>query len=262
MHLKIRLRTALVSGATLVASVAMAASADTLATLGGAVGWAGPMRWGLPVSIDLLALVSGLTWLAPRLPKTARHLGQGMTLLTVAGSMILNATGHLVSAGDIVVGPPLIIAVSAVPPLAAALAVHLAARVAQRDSATIDTASDLRRIATDTGSVSDRKPSVPVAVGIGAGPVRSTQDGTGDDTETPADTVRTESADTAVPPIVPNAGGRMSETELDAVIILLAGETDPPRSYRAMEERFRELGYVASAARLRVAWNRLAVSSS
>ena len=72
--------------------------------------------------------------------------------------------------------------------------------------------------------------------------------GTADDTET--DTDRTH--------VMPNAGGRLSDAELDAVVVLLIRETDPPRSYRAMEDRFRELGYSASAARLRAAWGRVA----
>jgi hypothetical protein len=47
--------------------------------------------------------------------------------VSVAGSVALNAIGHLVSAGHMSVGPGLVITVSAVPPIAAALAVHLTA---------------------------------------------------------------------------------------------------------------------------------------
>jgi hypothetical protein len=80
----------------------------------------------------------------------------------------------------------------------------------------------------------------------------------------PADTA-TEAADTfdtapdtARPLVMPETGGKLSDAELDAVVVLLIRETDPPRSYRQMEDRFRELGYSASAARLRAAWGRVA----
>jgi hypothetical protein len=284
-----------VTGAGIVATVAMAASADTLATLGGAVGWGEVMKWSLPVSVDVLALVSGLVWLTAGLPESARKLGCWLTLVTVGGSMVLNAIGHLVSTNHIVVGPPLVIAVSAVPPLAAALAVHLAAMTAQGN----------RRPATDTVTVSaqplaDTAPApadtsrVPVRVGSGtvtdtdgatdtddrrtdtAALGTDTDTGYGDtlsvpfpnlaDTETDApevhDTATDAETDTARSHVLPNTGGRLSDAELDAVVVLLARETDPPRSYRQMEDRFRELGYTASAARLRAAWQRVVVPTA
>ncbi|MFF4821335.1 DUF2637 domain-containing protein [Kitasatospora sp. NPDC001309] len=72
------------------------------------------------------------------------------------------------------------------------------------------------------------------------------------DTAEPATDTQT---DTAVS--VPAPGARLSEVELDAVVHMIRTETEPPRSFRAMEERFRELGYVAGAARLRAAWDRV-----
>jgi hypothetical protein len=284
----------------------MAASADTLATLGGAVGWGEIMKWSLPVSVDVLALVSGLVWLTAGLPESARKLGCWLTLVTVVGSMVLNATGHLVSTDHIVVGPPLVIAVSAVPPLAAALAVHLAAMTAQgskgpkNDTVTVSTpaATDTAPAATDTARVPVRvgadtatdaddasdtartgtgtvalgadtatagSDALPVSVPAPSGALIDTGaraydewmvDGTYADTNgNPADT----GTDTARSHVMPNAGGRLSDAELDAVVFLLARETDPPRSYREMEARFRELGYTASAARLRAAWGRVTV---
>lgn len=286
---KINTRGVLVTGAAIVATVAMAASADTLATLGGAVGWGREMKWSLPVSVDVLALVSGLVWLTAGLPEAARRLGCWLTLVTVGGSMVLNAIGHLVSTDHIVVGPPLVIAVSAVPPLAAALAVHLAAMTAQGGrEAKNDTATVPPHAAADTAPLAADTARVPVRVGADAYT----------DTDEPTDTARIESdtaalgadavtapADTfpvpfptpeeyvidtaeaygtdtdteaARPHAMPTAGGRLSDTELDAVVVLLIRETDPPRSYREMESRFRELGYSASAARLRAAWGRVA----
>ncbi len=119
-------RNLIIGGAALVAAVAMAASADTLAALGRAVGWGYVLSWALPVSVDVLALVAGLAWIAAG---TGRSLGRVLTLLTVAVSVLLNALGHLVSTGHLTASPYLVIGVSAVPPLAAALAVHLGATV-------------------------------------------------------------------------------------------------------------------------------------
>ncbi|MET7575570.1 DUF2637 domain-containing protein [Streptomyces sp. NPDC005492] len=291
----INTRIVLVSGAAVVASVAMAASADTLATLGGAVGWGHVMKWSLPVSVDVLALVSGLVWLTAGLPEAARKLGRWLTLVTVVGSMVLNATGHLVSTHHIVVGPPLVIAVSAVPPLAAAMAVHLAAMTAQgAKGPRTDTVTVSTQPLADTAPVPADAPRVPVRVGSGTGTdtdrATDTDDyrndtaalgadtatGHGDalpvpfpnlaDTETDApeayDTATDPETDTARTHVLPNTGGRLSEAELDAVVVLLARETDPPRSYRQMEDRFRELGYTASAARLRAAWQRVVVPTA
>ncbi|GGU55618.1 hypothetical protein GCM10010211_20480 [Streptomyces albospinus] len=119
-------RNLIIGGAALVAAVAMAASADTLAALGRAVGWGYVLSWALPVSVDVLALVAGLAWIAAG---TGRSLGRVLTLLTVAVSVLLNALGHLVSTNHLTASPYLVIGVSAVPPLAAALAVHLGATV-------------------------------------------------------------------------------------------------------------------------------------
>jgi hypothetical protein len=119
---------ALVVGAGVVGTVAMAASASTLAALGHAVGWTqwdGRMAWALPVAVDALALVSGVAWLARSIGARARTLAQKVTLAAVVGSVGLNALGHVVESGDVDVTPLLRIGVSTVPPLVAAVAVHL-----------------------------------------------------------------------------------------------------------------------------------------
>lgn len=128
-----RIRTGLIAGAGLVAAVAMAASAATLADLGKAVGWHRYLAWSLPVSVDALALVAGVAWLAAGVTAKARTLGRTLTLLSVVTSVTLNALGHLVGTRHLGVGPEMVIAVSAVPPLAAALAVHLTAAITGTD---------------------------------------------------------------------------------------------------------------------------------
>jgi hypothetical protein len=333
---KITTRAVLVTGAAVVAAVAMAASADTLAAIGGEVGWGERLRWSLPVSVDVLALVAGLVWLAGGVPDAARQLGRWLTLVTVVGSVVLNALGHLVSTGHVTVGPELVIAVSAVPPLAAALAVHLAATVAQRReqvAAMRAEGKSVRQISRtlglgvgtvhrdiadavpngtpranpvvgSDGKVYAQSPSVPIEppsdedLFAGEDWVQPAEPVSADTTDATTDTARTETGtetdtgvpfrpetDTAVgtvdtggvsdyaedtttpaPPThfveagdtagVPVPGGRLSDAELDAVVAVLVGETDPPRSFRQMEARFRELGYSASAARLRASWER------
>ncbi|WP_399553949.1 hypothetical protein OG582_40990 (plasmid) [Streptomyces anulatus] len=74
-----------------------------------------------------------------------------------------------------------------------------------------------------------------------------------DDTaDTTADTV-VDTADT----VSPQPGIPLSDIEMDAVMHMIVTETDPPRSYREMEARYRELGYVGGAARLRESWSRV-----
>ncbi|KDN80435.1 DUF2637 domain-containing protein [Kitasatospora cheerisanensis] len=77
-------------------------------------------------------------------------------------------------------------------------------------------------------------------------------------TDAETDTV-IEATDTAVS--VPGPGSRLTDVELDVVVHMIRTETEPPRSYREMEARFRELGYQGSAARLRAAWDRVATEA-
>ncbi len=122
----------LVVGAGLVALVAMAASSYTLAGLGRAIGWDqwhGLLAWSLPVSADLLAAVAGVAWLAADVSDDARKLARIITIAAVTVSVVLNAVGHLVESGDLRVEPWLRIAVSTVPPIVAAVALHLVVTV-------------------------------------------------------------------------------------------------------------------------------------
>ncbi|WP_055526601.1 hypothetical protein [Streptomyces graminilatus] len=64
-------------------------------------------------------------------------------------------------------------------------------------------------------------------------------------------------ADTGADTDVPEPGGALSDVEMDAVVHMIVTETNPPRSYREMEARYRELGYVGGAGRLRESWRRV-----
>jgi hypothetical protein len=114
-----------IGGAVVVAVTAFAASADTLAGLGTAVGWHGKLSWSLPVAVDVLALVALVAWFTPGVT----GLGKRVTVGGVVASIVLNAVGHLVGAGHLTPGPVLVVAVSAVPVISMALAAHLAVEV-------------------------------------------------------------------------------------------------------------------------------------
>ncbi|MFI1532789.1 hypothetical protein [Streptomyces griseus] len=73
--------------------------------------------------------------------------------------------------------------------------------------------------------------------------------------ETTAD--QADTADTPADTVTPQPGVPLSDVEMDAVVYMIVTETDPPRSYREMEARYRELSYVGGAARLRESWHRV-----
>ncbi|MFF3420957.1 DUF2637 domain-containing protein [Streptomyces sp. NPDC002698] len=133
-------RHVVITGAVIVAVTAFTASADTLASLGQAVGWKGRLSWSLPVAVDVLALVALVAWFTPGV----RKLGQWMTAGSVVTSVILNALGHLVETGHLTVGSKMVIAVSAVPVISMALAAHLAVEVTrpEEDAPAVTTADD------------------------------------------------------------------------------------------------------------------------
>ncbi|MFH8387721.1 DUF2637 domain-containing protein [Kitasatospora sp. NPDC018058] len=61
---------------------------------------------------------------------------------------------------------------------------------------------------------------------------------------------------------VPVPGVALTDVELDAVVVMLRTETDPPRSFRQCAARFRELGYVGGTDRLRAAWERVSAETA
>ncbi|MDX2973483.1 MULTISPECIES: DUF2637 domain-containing protein [Actinomycetes] len=144
MKRQISRRHVVITGAVTVAVTAFAASADTLASLGQAVGWKGQLSWSLPVAVDVLALVALVAWFTPGV----RQLGQWMTAGSVVTSVILNAVGHLVSTGHLTVGPKLVIGVSAVPVISMALAAHLAVEVTKPEEDGTVTSEDDRPVVT------------------------------------------------------------------------------------------------------------------
>lgn len=220
----------IIYGAASVSAVAMTASAATLASLARAVGWSALLQWALPVSVDLLALVAGTVWLSASFPPAVRLLGAKLTVASAGSSVAMNAVAHLVMSGQMAVTAPLVIAVSSVPPLAAVASVHLFAAV--RQTAAPAAVSAAPEAAPWRPSWSVRSPWPPPAP---AAPVRR--------------------------PALPSAGKWLSDVELDAVVLALMAETEPPRSYEEMAARFGQLRYVASPMRLHEAWARVTAAT-
>lgn len=217
----------IVYGSAAVSVVAMTASAASLASLARIAEWASPLEWALPVSVDLLALVAGKAWLDASLPPGVRQLGQRLTVVTVLVSVVLNALSHLLSSGQMAVTPHLVIAISSVPPLAATASVHMFSEVRKPHSAP---AAPPVPAAPPTVTV-ERQPPLPAPAPVAP----------------------------SIPsaPALPKRGSWLSDEELDAVVVVLRAETDPPRSYEELAARFDELKYVTSPVRLHESWARV-----
>lgn len=247
--------------AVVVGVVAMATSARTLAALGEAVGWTqtvGPlsMGWALPIAVDALALVGGLAWLTTPKDSGARQAGVWTTVGAVAASIVLNGAGHLVELDRYTPGTKTVLVISAVPPVVAALVLHLVHLVAsaRTDTATVSAIADIDTAVPERAETDTAAPQFDTAGDTGDTPAVPECAASVDETG-PGEYAVT-MGDTNDTGIVPEPGGRLSDAELDAVVVVLTNETAPPRSYNELEARFRELGYVASAARLRAAWKR------
>lgn len=219
MKRQISRRHVVITGAVTVAVTAFAASADTLASLGQAVGWKGQLSWSLPVAVDVLALVALVAWFTPGV----RQLGQWMTAGSVVTSVILNAVGHLVSTGHLTVGPKLVIGVSAVPVISMALAAHLAVEVTKPEEDGTVTSEDDRPVVTtdrdqDAADVTTEvtAPAVPVVTADDHRPVILPAF-EGDHLVT---------ADMTTAPEAVTADDRQEVTEVTAPVTTLAAKSD------------------------------------
>lgn len=221
----------IIYGSAAVSVVAMTASAASLASLARVTEWVSPLEWALPVSVDLLALVAGKAWLDASLPPEVRQLGQRLTVVTVLVSVVLNALSHLLSSGQMAVTPHLVIAISSVPPLAATASVHMFSEVRKPHPAPAASPVPAAPAAVAVERQAPLPAPVPVAPFVPPAP--------------------------ALRPALPKQGSWLSDEELDAVVVVLMTETDPPRSYEEMADRFGELRYVTSSMRLHESWARV-----
>jgi hypothetical protein len=111
--------------------VALSAAISSFAALLGTAtlaGWSSHTAWLLPTTVDVTAMTSTRVWLAASTPTAAaRRFARSTAFFSIAVSVGGNLTYHLTEAHVIRPGVALVIAAGAVPPLALAVVVHLAA---------------------------------------------------------------------------------------------------------------------------------------
>ncbi|MFG2144263.1 DUF2637 domain-containing protein [Streptomyces sp. NPDC048696] len=117
----------LFAGMGAVGIAAAASSYAALQDLAVRTGWWAWLSWLLPLTIDAYAMTAVRVWLGnstrnPVARAWAKANAIGAIILSVAG----NAVDHTVAAGVVPVGWPLIVSVSAVPPVVLGLLVHMA----------------------------------------------------------------------------------------------------------------------------------------
>ncbi|MEV4917845.1 DUF2637 domain-containing protein [Streptomyces tirandamycinicus] len=117
----------LYAGMGTVGAAAAASSYAALQDLAVRTGWWMQLSWLLPLTIDAYAMTAVRVWLGKSTRNDharawAKANAIGAIVLSVAG----NAVDHAIAARVIPVGWPLIVAVSAVPPIVLGLLVHMA----------------------------------------------------------------------------------------------------------------------------------------
>lgn len=121
-------RAFVLSGIAVVILAAGVLSFSALRRLGIAAGWSPALAALLPVSIDVYALISTVSWLVLAEGKADRRRSGINASAAVALSILGNGLEHLSAFHVLTVGWPVVIAVSAIPPVVMALSVHLAVR--------------------------------------------------------------------------------------------------------------------------------------
>ena len=121
-------RTFVLSGIAVVILAAGILSFSALRRLGISAGWSPVLADLFPVSIDVYALISTVSWLVlAEGPEDRRRSGINASM-AVALSILGNGTEHLNAFRVLTIGWPVVIVVSAIPPVVMALSVHLAVR--------------------------------------------------------------------------------------------------------------------------------------
>ncbi|WP_424890943.1 DUF2637 domain-containing protein [Streptomyces sp. XH2] len=117
----------LAMGMTAVGLAAAASSYAALQDLALRSAWWPWLSWLLPVTVDAYALTAVRVWLSR---STRSHIARSWAKANAIGGIALsvagNAVDHAAEAGVIAVSWPLIVAVSAIPPVVLGLLVHLA----------------------------------------------------------------------------------------------------------------------------------------
>lgn len=121
-------------GIALVALAAAAISCWTLFRLGVRIGLPAPLAVLLPVAIDAQAALAAREWLSPDALRRTRAYACGLLITAVVVSVAGNATEHLLATLALPTPLVVIVAVSAIPPIALAATLHLGALTARRAS--------------------------------------------------------------------------------------------------------------------------------
>jgi hypothetical protein len=121
-------RSFVLAGIGIVILAAGILSFSALSRLGISAGWSPTLSALLPVSIDVYALISTVSWLVLAEGAEDRKRSGINASVAVSLSVLGNGIEHLSSFHVLTVGWPVVIAVSAIPPVVMALSVHLAVR--------------------------------------------------------------------------------------------------------------------------------------
>jgi hypothetical protein len=121
-------RALVLAGIGIVILAAGILSFSALRRLGISAGWNPALAALLPVSIDVYALISTVSWLVLAEGAEDRKRSGINASVAVSLSVVGNGIEHLNVFHVLAIGWPVVIAVSAIPPVVMALSVHLAVR--------------------------------------------------------------------------------------------------------------------------------------
>jgi hypothetical protein len=211
-----------------------------------------PAAWTLPVALQVLVLAAELILLSSAVTRSAAVQGTAGVIMVIGYGAEITAHVHQ-GHGDLVTVTLVVMSVL----LALCwtlLALALRAGIADADALALAARGQAvlveQTVATEVPLPAPVVAPEPQPELWEAPAVVDTADTAPDLGDTAPDTLADETE-------TPRPGIQLSDVEMDAVVHMLYTETDPPRSYREAEARFRELGYVGSAGRLRESWRRV-----
>jgi len=236
-------------------------------------GLPGPAAWSLPVALQVLVLAAELILLSSAVTRsTAVQVTAGAVMAIGYGAEI---TAHIHEGGRDLVTVTLVVMSTLLALCWTLLALALRAGISDADALVLQHRTQSATAAAEPEPAPAPAPQPELApVPVPEPVVEEPQFAEPQFAPEPepalwyepvpepdtAPDLRDTAADTAAdtdPEPVPEPGVALSDVEMDAVVHMIVTETDPPRSYREMETRYRELGYVGGAGRLRESWRRV-----
>ncbi len=224
-----------------------------------------PAAWALPVALQVLVLAAELILLSSAVTRsTAVQATAGAVMAIGYGAEI---TAHVHEGGRDLVTVTLVVMSTLLALCWTLLALALRAGITDADALVLQHRT---RTATAAAPIPQPAPAPqpepqlqPVQFKPKPEPVPEPEPAAWYEPVSLPDTapdLRDTDADTGADTDVPEPGA-VSDVEMDAVVHMIVTETNPPRSYREMEARYRELGYVGGAVRLRESWRRVTQST-